>query len=53
LSAPGVLAGFLCGLTAEWLEAKATGARDRAVNRFAKPLVISRYINYYQEVLNS
>jgi hypothetical protein len=49
----GELAGFLAGLTAEWLAEHGRNAREAAVKRFATDVVIGRYIEYYQAVLGA
>jgi glycosyltransferase involved in cell wall biosynthesis len=50
LSAPGALAGFLCGLEGGWLAARGAGARRRARRVFSHQVVTRQCRALYREV---
>ena len=51
MSQEGELAGYLKGLTPEWIDDRGRNARSRAVRSFSKETVVSRMLSYYGEVL--
>jgi len=46
----GALAGFLAGVSPEWIQQRSDGARRRAENMFSKQAVAGEYIAYYEKI---
>jgi glycosyltransferase involved in cell wall biosynthesis len=51
MNADGALAVFLRGLAPDWLRARGTAARARALTVFSRDAVIGQYVAYYERVL--